>query len=144
MKKIFLSLLLLIGLMQNNNSYALSPETSYQLFYKTLIFKNKNENEQLALYQKRASQLTLLYHCQNQYPIYIFYLQKQNKTIIIIQNTKADDHLFLNYENSQQKLSLKKNSMNMLILDHDHQIISIKDSSDHMLYWHYLEVYIAI
>ena len=143
MKKIFLSLLLLTGLVQNN-SYALSHETTYHTVYKILILKNKNENDQLALYQKKASQLTLLYHCQNQYPIYIFYLQKQNKTIIIIQNTKADDHLFLNYENSQQKLSLKKNSMNMLILDHDHQIISIKDSSNHMLYWHYLEVYIAI
>lgn len=144
MKKLFLSLLLLIGLMQNNDSYALSHETTYQPVYKILIFKNKNENDQLALYQKKASQLTLLYHCQNQYPIYIFYLQKQNKTIIVVQNTKADDHILLNYENSQQKLSLNKNSMNILILDHDHQIISIKDSSDHMLYLHYLEVYIAI
>lgn len=152
MKKIFLFFIILLGCSyQQNDIITLSlnyfnriqNSQNDEAVYKAVIIKNQDQSKQIALYQKNKHSLTKLYSCDQSYhQIYIFYLQKINKTIIIDENTKALDNLVLVYENKEQKLNLTKNSTNMFILDYDDQIITIKDSYHPVLYTCYLEVYI--
>lgn len=152
MKKIFLFFIILLGCSyQQNDIITLSLNyfnriqniQNDEAVYKAVIIKNQDQSKQIALYQKNKHSLIKLYSCDQSYhQIYIFYLQKVNKTIIIDENTKALDDLVLVYENKEQKLNLTKNSTNMFILNYDDQIISIKDSHHSVLYTCYLEVYI--
>lgn len=152
MKKIFLFFIILLGCsyLQNdiitlslNYFNRIQNSQNDEAVYKAVIIKNQDQSKQIALYQKNKHSLTKLYSCDQSYhQIYIFYLQKVNKTIIIDENTKALDDLVLVYENKEQKLNLTKNSTNMFILDYDDQIITIKDSYHPVLYTYYLEVYI--
>lgn len=152
MKKIFLFFIILLGCSYQQNDIIILSLNYFnriqnsqndEAVYKAVIIKNQDQSKQIALYQKNKHSLTKLYSCDQSYhQIYIFYLQKINKTIIIDENTKALDNLVLVYENKEQKLNLTKNSTNMFILDYDDQIITIKDSYHPVLYTCYLEVYI--